>query len=652
MKYSIILLIALLTSSFGLYASDKSNKEIKGDKYFFLYSFAKAADTYTQVENLTNEGKHRLAESYKNLSQFEDAARVYSELVSLPNALPEDYYNYAMVLKSNGNYPESNKWMNKFLSQKPNDLRAIDFAENSPLLDTYLLDHKQFEIRPMEFNSNAIDFGTAYYQDQIVFTSSRSRGKMVVRNDNWTGEPYMTLYVSDVEENQLQSPKKMSNLLNSKLNDGPVSFYNDGLSMAFTQNDRKDKSADKIVELQIYFSSNVDGKWSAPEAFILNNKGYSVGHPCMTNDGQTMYFTSDMPGGFGGTDLYKISRDQQGNWGIAENMGEKINTEGDEMFPFFEEKNEILCFASNGRFGLGGLDLFMSQLKGDGRSRNMGAPMNTQYDDFALIIDDTLGTGYFSSNRVGGEGLSDIYGYDVLTKLNIDVRINGVVTDKNDNLLSGTLVVLSDEFGNNLSSAITGTDGAYTFLVSQDETFKLTGTKEAYLDGYTSTSSEGDEYVVIANLLLLQEVVKEKEPIEEPPMVEAPIKTNNLGQILKINSSAIYFDFNQAAIRSDAKVELDKIVKYMNDNPNVKIEVSAFTDCRGNTGYNKVLANSRAVSTVDYIKARITNPERISGKGYGESESVNNCECEGEVISTCTDDEFQENRRTEFLIVK
>jgi outer membrane protein OmpA-like peptidoglycan-associated protein/tetratricopeptide (TPR) repeat protein len=652
MKHSIILFIALLTISFGSYAIDKSNKELKGDKYFFLYSFDKAADAYTQAEELTNEGKHRLAESYKNLRKFEDATRVYAELVALPNALPEDYYNYAMVLKSNGNYLESNKWMNKFLAVKPSDHRAKDYAKNSTLLDRYLLDQKQFEVRPMDFNTDAFDFGTAYYQDQIVFTSSRSRGKMVVRNDNWTGEPFMTLYVSDVEGNQLQSPKKMNNNFNSKLNDGPVSFYNDGLAMAFTQNDRKDKSTDKIVELQIYFSSNVDGKWSEPEAFILNNKGYSVGHPCVTNDGQTMYFTSDMPGGFGGTDLYKISRNDKGNWGNLENMGEKINTEGDELFPFFEENNGVLCFSSNGRFGLGGLDIFVSQPQGDGYALNMGTPINSQYDDFALIIDDSLRTGYFSSNRAGGEGHADIYGYDVLTKLNIDVRINGVVTDKNDNLLSGTLVVLSDEFGNNLSSAITSTDGAYTFLVDQDEKYKLTGKKEAYLDGYNNTSTEGDEYIVIANLLLLQEVVKEKEPIEEPPMVEAPIKTTNLGQLLKINEAMIYFDFNQAVIRSDAKVELDKIVKYMNDNPNVKIEVSAFTDCRGKIGYNKVLANSRAASTVEYIKARITNPERISGKGYGESKSVNNCECEGEVISTCTDDEFQENRRTEFLIVK
>lgn len=652
MKNSIILFIALLSISFGSFAIDKSDQELKGDKYFFLYAFDKAVDAYSRANELTIEGTRRFAASYVNLELNADAEIVYAKLVTLPNVLPEDFYNYAMVLKINGKYETSNLWMDKFAAQKPADLRAKDYVAHAHNLEDYLSDDGKYKINTMEVNTVDYDFGPAYYKNQLVFTSSRSRAKMIVKNDNWTGEPYMNLYVADIEVNQMKSPKKFGDGINSNLHDGPISFSNDGMTMAFTQNNHKDKSEDKIVELQIYFSSTVDGEWSEPESFILNGNGYSVGHPCLTNDGQTMYFTSDMPGGFGGTDIYKISRDQAGNWGPAVNMGENVNTEGDEMFPFFEEKNEVLFFSSNGRFGLGGLDIFISQPNGNAQTYNAGAPMNTQYDDFALIIDDSLGTGYFSSNRTGGAGNADIYAFDVLKRLDIDIKINGVAKDKDYAVLAETYVTLTDEFENVLASSTTGADGSYSFLVNQNEDYKLIGQKENYLDGMNRTTTNGNEYVIIADVILAQKMLKEEVVEKEPVNVELAVNNNDLGQILKINTAAIYFDFNASDIRPDATVELDKIIKYMNENPTVIIELSSYTDCRGNNEYNRKLANKRAVSTLNYIKAGITNPDRISGKGYGETETVNDCECEGALISSCSDDEFQENRRTEFLIVK
>src|SRR6185437_874863 len=195
------------------------------------------------------------------------------------------------------------------------------------------------------------------------------------------------------------------------------------------------KKKDRVVNLEIYFRNYKDGKWSKPEAFILNNKDYSVGQPCLTADGSTMYFTSNMPGGYGGTDIYRIKKDEKGTWGTPENMGNKLNTEGNEMFPFFEENNGVLFFASDGRFGLGGLDIFICLINDTkvGTVYNAGSPLNTQYDDFALITDDKFKTGYFSSNRSGGSGDDDIYAVDILKGLNIGKQIKGFAKDKEGN---------------------------------------------------------------------------------------------------------------------------------------------------------------------------------------------------------------------------
>ncbi len=423
MKKLFIPIIALIGICINTNAQEKSHKELKGDKYSFNYSFSKAIDSYTHAKHLSVEGQRRLAESYHNLAQNIKSEEVYSKLVSSPEGiLPEDYYNYAMVLKINGKYDEANKWMDKFEELKPNDLRAKDYAANSSEFANLLKDDGKYKIEHLIGNTDAEEFGTCYYKDKIVFASSRSNPKMIVKKYNWTGKPFLDMYISEVEEGQLKNPKIFDKSLNSKMHDGPASFSNNSTYMAFTRNNHDTKRKDKVVNLQICFSSYKDGKWSKPEPFILNNKEYSVGQPCLTSDGKTMYFTSDMPGGYGGADIYRITKDEKGIWGKPENLGDKINTEGDEMFPFFEENNGIMFFASNGRFGLGGLDIFISEINGSeiGNVYNAGSPLNTQYDDFALIVNTEMNKGYFSSNRSAGG--DDIYSVDLLKGLDIKVR--------------------------------------------------------------------------------------------------------------------------------------------------------------------------------------------------------------------------------------
>jgi outer membrane protein OmpA-like peptidoglycan-associated protein len=430
MNKLLIPLLVFIGISMNVFTQDKSNRESRGDKYYTNYSFDKAIYSYTHTKHLSLDGQRRLAESYYNIDLTDKSEAEYSKILSSSeNISAEDYYNYAMVLRSNGKYYESGMWMNKFVELKPNDYRAKDYIANSKELNNLLRNNDNYLITSLKFNNDALDFGPSYYKDKIVFASTMERGRLISRRYNWTRKPFWNLYVSELDGVQLKKPKIFAKNLNGKLHDGPASFNNDGTFMAFTRNHYKDKSKDNVVELQIQFSSFINGKWTKPEPFFLNNESYSVGHPCLTRNGKTMYFTSDMPGGFGKADIYRITKNEKGEWGEPENLGDKINTEGDEMFPFLDETSNILFFSSNGRFGLGGLDIFVYSMNdsGFGRAFNVGYPLNTRYDDFAAIVDFKQYKGYFTSNRSGGRGGDDIYslafkGFPKDTVSDLDVK--------------------------------------------------------------------------------------------------------------------------------------------------------------------------------------------------------------------------------------
>lgn len=642
MKKLYIPLVLLIGIGFNATAQKKSSKEKRGDKYAFSYSFEKAIDSYNKAKSLTAEGQRKLAESYSNMNQNVEAEAAYAILVTKSEGvLPEDYYNYAMILKTNSKYDEANKWMDKFNEVKPGDLRAKDYVANKGQISKMSTDDGKYKILHLDFNTDAQDFGTSYYKNKIVFSSSGANPKLNARKYNWNGKPFLNMYVSEVENGQLKTAEIFDKNLNGKMHDGPASFSNDGAFMAFTQNNYDLKRKERIVRVQICFSNFKDDKWSEPEFFALNSKEYSVGHPSLTANGNTMYFASDMPGGFGGADIYRITKDDKGVWGTAENLGDKINTEGDELFPFYEEKNGVLFFSSNGRFGLGGLDIFICVANGSkfGSVRNAGAPLNTRFDDFSAISNDQLASGYFSSNRAGGD---DIYSVDYL-KLDIGKKIEGFAKEDNESPVPNTFITLLDDKGNVVDTLTTKEDGAYSFLADADKNFKLTGNKLNYDEGTNTVSTVTKDFIVKADVILLknEEINDEKIQVGE-----------DLGKILAFDPNKIYFDLDKSNIRPDAEVELAKIVKIMNKYPEMIVELRSHTDCRASKEYNQALSNKRAAVPAWYIKTRITNPERISGKGYGETMLASGCACEGDVISTCTEEEFQKDRRTEFIIVR
>jgi hypothetical protein len=352
MKTLLLLLIVCIAFSLNLIAQEKSGKEIKGERYSFNYSYDRAIKSFATSKNLSVDGQRALAESYHKTDQNMLAEETYSKMIGEGfEIIPEDYYNYAKVLKINGKYPESNQWMDKFAALKTRDLRAGDYLANKSKLADLQKNNSNFYIEHQSINTDALDFGASYYNNKVVFASTRTNHKIFVSKYNWTNKPFWSMYISEAENGQLKTPERFAKGLNGRLHDGPVSFSNEGTYMAFTRNHYRDRSKDKVVELQIWFSSLNDGIWSKPEPFTHNNAAYSVGQPCLTADGKTMYFTSDMPGGFGGSDTYKSTRNPEGDWSAPVNLGNKINTEGDEMFPFLESNSGTFLFSSDGRFG-------------------------------------------------------------------------------------------------------------------------------------------------------------------------------------------------------------------------------------------------------------------------------------------------------------
>ncbi len=644
MKKLFIPILFLLAIGSNCVGQEKSRNELKGDKHVFRYSYEKAIESYTNAKDLSPEGQRKLAESYCKIGETQKAEIVYSKLInSSTGVIPEDHYTYAMILKGEGKYNDANKSMDIFKGLNPSDLRAKDYEAHKNELSALLKDDGKYKLVHLDVNTNDQDFGTCYYKDKIVFSSTRAKAKMFKKTYNGNGKPFLNMYVSDIKDNQLSDPEVFDKSLGSKMHDGPASFNKEGTYMAFTRNHRKDKSKDKIVELQLYFSTYKDGDWSKPERFVFNNEGYSVGHPALSADGNTMYFVSDMPGGFGGTDIYKTTKIDKGEWTKPENLGDNVNTEGDEMFPYYEENNGTLLFSSNGRFGLGGQDIFIAVMNGSGfgNVHNAGAPLNTQYDDFASIIDGKTNKGYFSSNRQGGSGYDDIYTVEFLKGLDARKKIEGMAIDKNGTAIPKTFITLLDEKGNILDTITTKDDATFSFFVDSDKKFKLIGKKESYIDGENIANTLGKELIVKADITLLtkKEIVAQKIETE-----------TDLGKIAEMEN--IYFDLDKSNIRPDAEKELNKIVSIMNEYPKMKVELSAYTDCRETKKYNQILSDKRANTAVEYIKKRITNPERIQGKGYGETNLENGCSCDGDVVSDCSEDDHQKNRRSEFTIIK
>lgn len=705
----------------------------KANKYYNNYNYSKVVEKLEGEKNITTNAQRNLAESYKILGNYVAAETAYFKVISANDKKPEDVFAYAQILKMNGKYVEAQKQMEIYESLNANDAR-VKLANTNKNYYIDLLNNKgQFEIKNLEINTPEQDFGATYFKDKIVFTSSKHNVNAAYRRWNGNNLPYLDLYIGKSnDKNEIIESQRLSKL-NKKYHEGPSSYNKDGSIVMFTQDNYKEKSSDGIRKLQLIEAKFKDGKLSKEIPFSLNNKEYSVGHPSLSSDGNTLYFASDMPGGKGGVDIYKVTRKEDGSWGAAENLGNQINTEGNEVFPFIHESG-LFFFSSDGRPGLGGLDVFATQINNNQISKviNVGAPINGSKDDFSFVLNNEKTKGYFASNREGGKGDDDILSFNLLKPFQFGKTISGVARDKEGNVLANTIVTLRDALGKVIAEVTTDEKGGFIFAVEANKEYDLNGKKENYFDGNNHINTASDSDTILADVILEKNLglslfalitdANSKQVLEGVKVIItdnvtkkiiAEFKTTNAGDFRKtlnenkigdklnysiklekeeflsktlnftysiiqsgeikmhevlnfdlskievggdlakmIDIKPIYFDLGKFTIRKDAALELDKIVKIMNENPNMVVELGSHTDCRATAVFNETLSDKRAKASAAYVKKMIANPERIYGKGYGESKLKNACACEGDVKSTCTEEEHQQNRRTEFIIKK
>ena len=441
-----------------------------------------------------------------------------------------------------------------------------------------------------------------------------------------------------------RSPEPGPKVLNKGWHDGPVSFNKDftevfiNRTLLYKDKGKKDPDHLRTHLLKIYVSGRKDGKWSEPVPFFLNSENHSVGHPALSPDGKTLFFVSDMDGGYGGTDLYMCTREGE-KWSQPVDLGPEINTEGNEMFPYMADNGD-LYFASDGLPGFGGLDLFVTRkINGKwSRPENLGSPVNSSSDDFALVLPGDSASGLFSSNRPGGVGSDDIYSFKkirIVPKVSpvtekVPAFVSGYVKDKTtlEPIFSSTVFLEEEGTGKALVMK-TNDKGYFKTPVIKGKSYTVKAIQTGYIEdcflfGFDSLTKQND--LSLPRDLLLDKL--------------------ELNKAYRLKN--IYYDFDKWNIRKDAQPSLDSLVRLMKEN-SIAIELGSHTDCRGSVAYDQVLSQKRAESAVRYMIAKGIDPSRITAKGYGKSQLLNKCNCATGV--NCTAAEHQLNRRTEFRIL-
>jgi outer membrane protein OmpA-like peptidoglycan-associated protein len=638
--YVIQLTISLL--SLTIYA--QQDKIAAAEKLFNQYAYIDAIKTYERVAEKGYKSVdlfEKLGDAYYFNADFANSAKWYAELFSLKQTVSSEYYyRYAQGLKAIGDYDKADLIMNIFIQKSGEQIRSKLYANNKNYLTDIKKNSGRYNIKAATINSDYLDYGTAFYGDRLVFTSTRDTGVFVKRVNPWTNQSFTTLYVSNKNGDSLSEPVTFSKNINSIYHESTPVFTKDGKKMYFTRNNinngkaKKDNSG-KIL-FKIYRAVLEENKWVNITELPFNNNNYSVAHPALSPDEKTLYFASNMPGSLGESDIYKITINADGSFGRPENLGTGINTEARETFPFISGNNELF-FASDGRPGLGGLDIFMSKEdneKSFKKAINVGEPINSSYDDFGYIIDMQTSKGYFTSNRIGGKRYDNIYSFTEVKKLETDCKqlITGVVTDIDDKLIIlSALVTLSDSKFNTVKQILIGADGSYSFEADCGTLYYIKGEKEGYLTKEQSVTT-------------LPESGETRSPISLGKAIKKVTVGSDLAHVFGIE--LIYFDLDKYNIRKDAAIDLEKIIEVMNQHPAMKIDVRSHTDNRASRRYNQELSDKRAASTINYMIKRGVAKDRFTGKGYGETQLINKCT---DAVN-CTEEEHQLNRRSEFII--
>ena len=623
MKNICLLLSFVLISTATLKAQTKETE--RADKLFRQFEYLDASKEYLK---LVGSGKkenfiyNQLAESYYNMFNTKEAIKWYALSVTQPQDA-ETYFKYAQMLKASGNYEESNAQMAIFAGKTPKDLRAISFNENPNYIPKLLSKKKSFDVKGISINSKKSEFGPILSNDNVLyFSSARTISK---KTTGWKDESYLDLYQSIYTQDSTFSPAVEVQGLNTDWHDGPAAVSSDGKSIYFSRDSRNLKDFEnakdintKFSQMYLFKATKINDKWANVLQLPFNSPTYSMSNPSISKDGKTLYFNSNMPGGIGGNDIWKVEIKEGDVYGTPENLGPKVNTEGNEQFPSITDDN-VLYFSSSAKQGLGGLDIYYVNLNKPEEAQNVGKPVNSEKDDFSFSFNTKFNIGFFSSDRDGSDDI-----YTAIPLCSVESMI--VVTNAaNGQILEGASVAILDDKKNIIETRDSDANGNVEYVLECNKDYSLQVTKDGFESGvFVIAKNKGGKLNVPAPLNPIEVIIKPTEVLLNP----------------------IFFEFNKSNITQDGAFELDKLVQAMKSNDKLVIFAKSHTDNRGSDKFNMILSEKRAKSTVQYVISKGIDAARITGKGYGESEPKVDCK------EICTEEEYAQNRRSEFLIVK
>lgn len=660
----------------------------------------------------------RLANSYRLTKQLKDAEYYYGKIIRYDTSADVKFH-YANLLIENGRFDSAFNYISRADIYKRADKKLLAFYNSYKLKDQLSADSKNVYIGRLGFNDSESDFAPSIYKNGIIFASTRLSSTLIQRSHGWTDMLFVTMYQSTNLDN-FTTTDRFASKLKVKFNYGPGSFDVKNQKLYYSINNPNSRSKRGYKDLRISVAKYNEEKdtWKVEKSFPYNSKEYANTHPNISSDGNKLYFSSNKPGGYGGMDIYVIQKVGDSAWTKPKNLGPGVNSSGDDVFPFIHG-NDQLFFASNGRGGLGGLDVFVHYIQDSTHyAENMGEPLNSRYDDFGLTLYPKSEIGFFSTNRLTGGLDDDIFSYrrlkprmknikfviiDSLTKNKIyesKLSLYTSNTDKNEstfilkegfvrhNILPNSEYLIEASANGYVKKSVKNifawADTVYIVELKKvikscalqgviSEQLSLENIDSALVQLVDKVSNEviASTYSDSNGTYRFDDIMAFKEYIIQVSKsgyfsksktlttakcvkivgtdydyrVDVPLEKIIIGKAIKIDN--IYFDLNKYNIRNDAAIELDKIVKMLNENPEIIIELSSHTDARGSDASNMTLSDNRAKSSAQYIISKGISRERITGKGYGESRLVNNC---GNNIK-CSEKLHQQNRRTEFSVV-
>ena len=636
-----LLLVCVAASSTALLSGCATTGGMsKADKRFVRGEYETAIGLYkADVARGKNTAisNYRIAEAYRLSNRVELAEDFYKAAIDGGAKAPDAVFYYGQALKANGKFDEAAQQFDAYVQNSAGRAlaaRAEVESKNAKMANTIVAMRSNNEVTALDqVNTPSAEYGATLIPEtkELVFASGRE-GKKYLGN----GENFSDLYAvkfDDADKMTGGTVRKLDPLFNTEnKHEASATYTPDGKTMVFARSN--DGSKKGLLSVDLWISYNKSGTWSEPVLANINDRAADDFAPVFAPDGETLYFASSRKGGLGGNDIYKATLGPNGRFSPAENMGDQVNTPGNDNFPAVAPDN-TLYFSSDGHPGLGKLDIFMIE---KGKAVNLGAPVNSNGDDFAPYFT-SKDMGVFSSNRAGGKGSDDLYMFRKKPLKLVTFIADGTLVERNDKTgetspVSGETVELIGRNGQKIQEVTTGADGKFSIkLDSAAASYSLVADRPGYFTARNSVSTIG------------RKPSQDQLP-NEMNDVTIPV-TLTLTKIVKnkaIVVDNIFYDYDKAEIRSDAATELDKLVETLNDNPKITIELSSHTDSRGKDAYNQTLSQKRAQSAVDYIISKGVDKSRITAKGYGETQPV--------IKNAKTEDEFQRNRRTEFKVTK